>query len=284
MVRDIIALSVCLCAWLHLECFTCVCVCACMCTGAVTHGFCLSFTDVVSPALREYIVSKRRRVFSARSETSAGMVSPHVDDSPQYDFVSRKALCILSRWPFSDFFKKYFPIIVVCCLNGPHISFVAFVVPNRFLLDLFVAACSHPPGDGDFTAPESRILFLLNSVPVPDPGSRVDVRVFPDLGYGSQPIFRSPLVTLPPSEASYTPLLTALSPVALTTVMALLLTEQKIVVHAGSGGVAGEVAVILRSLLFPLQWELFFVPVVPINMLGFLGGCHGCMFAMIACE
>lgn len=149
-----------------------------------------------------------------------------------------------------------------------------FPSPSRFLLDLFSSVCSRPvDGSVSWISPEPRVLFLLNSVPVPDPGHRLDVRLFPDLGFGSQPVVRPPLVSLPASEASFLPLLAALSPAGLCSVMALLLTEQKVVVHCKVGNVAGDVAIVLRSLLLPLQWELFFVPVVPLNMLGFLGAC-----------
>jgi hypothetical protein len=70
---------------------------------------------------------------------------------------------------------------------------------------------------------------------------------------------------------SLLPLVTFLSANNIATVMSLLLTEQKIVVHSATAAAAGDATIALQSLIFPLQWELFFIPVVPVNMLGFLG-------------
>jgi hypothetical protein len=67
--------------------------------------------------------------------------------------------------------------------------------------------------------------------------------------------------------------MTLLTPAHIATVMALLLCEQKVVVHCTVASSAGDVAIALRTLLFPLRWELFFIPLVPVNMLGFLGAC-----------
>ena len=53
--------------------------------------------------------------------------------------------------------------------------------------------------------------------------------------------------------------------------MALLLAEEKVLVHSADASVASNVTIALRTLLFPLRWELLFLPVVPVNMLGFLG-------------
>ena len=66
-------------------------------------------------------------------------------------------------------------------------------------------------------------------------------------------------------------LLTLLTPANIATVMSLLLCEHKVVVHCTVASSAGDVAIALRTLLFPLKWELFFIPLVPVNMLGFLG-------------
>ena len=53
--------------------------------------------------------------------------------------------------------------------------------------------------------------------------------------------------------------------------MALLLAEEKVLVHSADAASASNVAIALRTLLFPLRWELLFLPIVPVNMLGFLG-------------
>jgi hypothetical protein len=213
--------------------------------GAVTYGYCLTFEDVVSDSLRDEILRRRLALRAPASSTVSKLFS---DDTDEVTVTARQALCVLSRWPFADFFK-------------------------RFLLDLFVSVCSRPL-DADkttFLTPEPRVQFLLNAVIVPDPGHRVDVRIFPDLELAYSPIIRPPVVSLTPCESSFIPLVAALSPSSICVVMSLLLTEHRVVVHCKSAQVAGDCAVVLKTLLFPLQWELFFVPIVPANMLGFLG-------------
>ena len=68
-------------------------------------------------------------------------------------------------------------------------------------------------------------------------------------------------------------LMTLMTPANIATVMSLLLTEHKVVVHCAVAASASDVAIALRTLMFPLRWELFFIPLVPVNMLGFLGTC-----------
>ena len=141
-------------------------------------------------------------------------------------------------------------------------------------MDLFVLTCSCDASAAShhiYCAPEPRIHFLLSCIPTPDHGQRIDLRFFPEFGLPYQPLIRPPIVAMPPCELSFAPLFTALTPQAICTLLALLLTEQKILVHARVAAVASDATIILRSLLFPLHWELFFVPIVPLNMLGFLG-------------
>ncbi len=66
-------------------------------------------------------------------------------------------------------------------------------------------------------------------------------------------------------------LVTNMPPPSIGVVMALLLAEEKVLVHSADASVASNVTIALRTLLFPLRWELLFLPVVPVNMLGFLG-------------
>ena len=66
-------------------------------------------------------------------------------------------------------------------------------------------------------------------------------------------------------------LLTLMPPPSIAIVMALLLAEEKVLVHSADAASASNVAIALRTLLFPLRWELLFLPIVPVNMLGFLG-------------
>ena len=57
-----------------------------------------------------------------------------------------------------------------------------------FLFDLFTAVCLRGP---DGVSPEERVAFLLNTVPLPDPGQRLALRCFPGV---------SPTTTSPPSR------------------------------------------------------------------------------------
>ncbi len=48
-----------------------------------------------------------------------------------------------------------------------------------FLFDLFTAVCLRGP---EGVSPEERVVFLLNVVPLPDPGQRLSLRCFPGAG------------------------------------------------------------------------------------------------------
>lgn len=71
----------------------------------MTHGYCLSFEDLVSDDIREEI-SQQRRMFLGGSRSDGGTLRTLLEGEDTVDFVSRRALCILSRWPFADFFKR----------------------------------------------------------------------------------------------------------------------------------------------------------------------------------
>ena len=71
--------------------------------GHVTHGYCLTFEDFISPELRAKVVARRRAYIQSVQHNNESIE----DDSDDYDYVARQSLCILSKWPYADLYKRY---------------------------------------------------------------------------------------------------------------------------------------------------------------------------------
>jgi hypothetical protein len=137
--------------------------------GAQTFGYCLTFEDRLCD----------RGVEALRRGDGGGALAAAADAADASTvLVTQKALCLLSRWPFTGFFKKC--VLAACRARPVHAGAVCSVwrvlpsVPcGRFLLDLYCGVCS------GVLSPEERVSYLLNSVPVPDALQRVNLLCFP---------------------------------------------------------------------------------------------------------
>ena len=110
---------------------------------------------------------------------------------------------------------------------------------------------------------EPYIAALLTRVHVPPP-ARVAVAL--DIGDVSITFHRPPRNTFPLQQSSFVPLFRCLSVATISTVLRLILTEQKIVLHTQRISLLCPIAETLTSLIFPLRWAHVYVPLLPVGV------------------
>uniref|UniRef100_A0A8C4NGW2 DENN/MADD domain containing 4A n=1 Tax=Eptatretus burgeri TaxID=7764 RepID=A0A8C4NGW2_EPTBU len=146
-----------------------------------------------------------------------------------------KCICILSQWPFFDYFHKFLVFIFRLSVSGPH------VLPI-----------------------EKHISNFMHKLPFPSPQRP---RILVQLSPQDQLVLSQPLASpLPLSGASFCTLLQNLGPEKSVSLLLFALTESKIVVHSLRPAVLTSVAEALTSMTFPLRWQCPYVPLCPLSM------------------
>lgn len=157
-----------------------------------------------------------------------------------------KSICLLSRWPFFDQFKRFL----------------------TFLCKTFCAS-SIPP----LTSLESYIFYFMRDIPFPSP-ERPNILV--NLCHSSDEV--TPLLftqtfddlPIPSNGASFKRLLFNLGPENCLHVMLFALTEQKILLHSLRPSVLTEVAEAITTMIFPFNWHCPYIPMCPMSMSQYL--------------
>uniref|UniRef100_T2MAU0 C-myc promoter-binding protein n=1 Tax=Hydra vulgaris TaxID=6087 RepID=T2MAU0_HYDVU len=145
---------------------------------------------------------------------------------------TNKCICLLSRYPFFDAFR-------------------------RFLMALYRISVS-----GKQNIPIERyISHFMHNVPFPTPRKP---RVFVQMTHEGFEITEPSNGPLPVSGASYTALLRCLGTENTLTLLACILTEQKILVHSLRPALLTSVGEALTSLIFPFQWKCPYIPLCPL--------------------
>eukprot|EP01135_Chromosphaera_perkinsii_P000024 Nk52_evm3s16 gene=Nk52_evmTU3s16 len=147
-----------------------------------------------------------------------------------------KSLCILSRYGFFSAFGKF--------LRGFY-SLIVEVSP----------------------LPIERYISNMFEIPLPPPGS---VSVHVNIGSESVCFVRPPKSGLPLMDFSLLPLFCALDIDVIIDIMALLLSEAKVIFFSRHHALLAPIAEAVCSLLFPFKWQHIFIPVCPILVLDFL--------------
>nr|XP_032824703.1 C-myc promoter-binding protein-like isoform X2 [Petromyzon marinus] len=154
---------------------------------------------------------------------------------PPFSVNANKCICLLSRWPFFDAFRKFLLFVYRLSFSGPH------ALPIEKHISHFMFHVPFP------SSQRPRILVQL---------SMQDSLVL------SQPI-ASPL---PLSGASFCTLLQNLGPENAATLLLFALTENKILIHSLRPAVLTSAAEALNAMIFPFHWQCPYIPLCPLSL------------------
>ncbi|XP_075979850.1 DENN domain-containing protein Crag isoform X3 [Anticarsia gemmatalis] len=147
-----------------------------------------------------------------------------------------KCICLLSRWPFSDTFEKW-------------------------LLYILEMSWSQEP----LNIPVERyITHLIEEVPFPEP--RILLQLSPTNQHDRVILTRRDDQPLVRSGASFRQLLLNLGPDNCLLVLALAITEQKILIHSLRPDTLTAVSEAVSTLLFPFKWQCPYIPLCPLGL------------------
>ncbi|KPJ13518.1 C-myc promoter-binding protein [Papilio machaon] len=147
-----------------------------------------------------------------------------------------KCICLLSRWPFSDTFE-------------------------RWLLYILDMSWSEEP----LHVPIERyITHLLEEVPFPEP--RILLQLSATHAHERVIVTRRDEQPLARSGAGFRQLLLNLGPDNCLLLLALAITEQKILIHSLRPDTLTAVSEAVSSLLFPFKWQCPYIPLCPLGL------------------
>ncbi|KAJ8008216.1 hypothetical protein DPEC_G00102500 [Dallia pectoralis] len=152
---------------------------------------------------------------------------------------TNKCICLLSRWPFFESFKKFLMFLYKLSVSGPH------PLPIEKHISHFMHNVSFP------SPQRPRILVQLSALD--------------DL------MFEQPVCTpLPLSGADYSTLLMNLGSENCATLLHFVLLESKILLHSLRPAVLTGVAEAVVAMIFPFQWQCPYIPLCPLSLAGVL--------------
>ncbi|XP_068164529.1 DENN domain-containing protein 4C isoform X2 [Antennarius striatus] len=152
---------------------------------------------------------------------------------------SNKCICLLSRWPFFESFRKFLMFLYKLSVSGPH--------PLPI---------------------EKHISHFMHNVSFPSPQRP---RILVQLSAHDTLILSQPVCTpLPLSGADYGTLLMNLGPENCATLLHFVLLESKILLHSLRPAVLTGVAEAVVAMIFPFQWQCPYIPLCPLSLAGVL--------------
>ncbi|KAF3836974.1 hypothetical protein F7725_004438 [Dissostichus mawsoni] len=152
---------------------------------------------------------------------------------------TNKCICLLSRWPFFESFRKFLMFLYKLSVSGPH--------PLPI---------------------EKHISHFMHNVSFPSPQRP---RILVQLSAHDTLILSQPVCTpLPLSGADYGTLLMNLGSENCATLLHFILLESKILLHSLRPAVLTGVAEAVVAMIFPFQWQCPYIPLCPLSLAGVL--------------
>ncbi|XP_053715997.1 DENN domain-containing protein 4C isoform X2 [Synchiropus splendidus] len=148
---------------------------------------------------------------------------------------TNKCICLLSRWPFFESFRKFLMFLYKLSVSGPH------PLPIEKHISHFMHNVSFP------SPQRPRILVQLSAH---------------DTLNLSQPVS----TPLPLSGADYGTLLMNLGAENCATLLHFVLQESKILLHSLRPAVLTGVAEAVVAMIFPFQWQCPYIPLCPLSL------------------
>ncbi|XP_037531719.1 DENN domain-containing protein 4C [Nematolebias whitei] len=154
---------------------------------------------------------------------------------PNRSVNSNKCICLLSRWPFFESFRKFLMFIYKLSISSPH--------PLPI---------------------EKHISHFMHNVSFPSPQRP---RILVQLSTHDTLILSQPVCTpLPLSGADYGTLLMNLGSENCATLLHFVLMENKILLHSLRPAVLTGVAEAVVAMIFPFQWQCPYIPICPLSL------------------
>lgn len=179
-------------------------------------------------------------LLSERQKIQLGLLTA-VDKKmiPNRSVNTNKCICLLSRWPFFESFRKFLMFIYKLSVSGPH--------PLPI---------------------EKHISHFMHNVSFPSPQRP---RILVQLSAHDTLILSQPVCTpLPLSGADYGTLLMNLGAENCATLLHFVLLENKILLHSLRPAVLTGVAEAVVAMIFPFQWQCPYIPLCPLSLAGVL--------------
>ncbi|XP_033633840.1 C-myc promoter-binding protein-like isoform X2 [Asterias rubens] len=151
-----------------------------------------------------------------------------------YSVHTNKCVCLLSRWPFFDAFKKFLTFIYRLSISGPH------TIPI-----------------------ERHISHFMNEVIFPTPQRP---RILMELGHDSLVLAQPQTSPMPLSGASFCAMLRNLAPDNSMNMLAFVLLEHKLLLHSLRPALLTGVAEAVSTMIFPFVWECPYIPLCPLSL------------------
>ncbi|XP_069737289.1 DENN domain-containing protein 4C isoform X2 [Phaenicophaeus curvirostris] len=177
-----------------------------------------------------------RELLTEKQQSQLGLLTPverKVVTSKSIN--SNKCICLLSRWPFFEAFRKFLMFIYKLSVSGPH--------PLPI---------------------EKYISHFMHNIPFPSPQRP---RILVQLSAHDALILSQPVSTpLPLSGANFSTLLMNLGPENCATLLLFVLLEGKILLHSLRPAVLTGVAEAVAAMIFPFQWQCPYIPLCPLSL------------------
>ncbi|KAG7461913.1 hypothetical protein MATL_G00196170 [Megalops atlanticus] len=152
---------------------------------------------------------------------------------------TNKCICLLSRWPFFEAFRKFLMFLYKLSVSGPH--------PLPI---------------------EKHISHFMHNVSFPSPQRP---RILVQLSAHDTLILSQPVCTpLPLSGADFSTLLSNLGSENCAALLHFVLMESKILLHSLRPAVLTGVAEAVVAMIFPFQWQCPYIPLCPLSLAGVL--------------
>uniref|UniRef100_UPI00398EF96F DENN domain-containing protein 4C isoform X3 n=1 Tax=Pristiophorus japonicus TaxID=55135 RepID=UPI00398EF96F len=158
---------------------------------------------------------------------------------PSKSVHTNKCICLLSRWPFFEAFRKFLMFLYKLSVSGPH------PLPIEKHISHFMHNVPFP------SAQRPRILVQL---------SALDALIL------SQPVS----TPLPLRGANFSTLLMNLGAENCATLLYFVLMENKVLLHSLRPAVLTGVAEAVVTMIFPFQWQCPYIPLCPLSLAGVL--------------
>ncbi|KAM3726363.1 DENN domain-containing protein 4C [Dirofilaria immitis] len=206
--------------------------------GSKLYGSSVTFYE---PYTKPLSMEQMEKLELMNETVTRGMVedaSNTNDPAEQMTFHSNMSICIISKYPFFNAFKRFLFYLHRMSLSGAH------------------------------TVPVERyISHLLYEVSFPSPRCP---RVLVQLGNETISFESHDDSQLPLSGAAFFDTLKCLGPQNLMYLMLLALLEQKILVHSLRPWLLTAVAESVCALMFPFHWQCPYIPQCPLSLAGVL--------------
>uniref|UniRef100_A0A915Q514 UDENN domain-containing protein n=1 Tax=Setaria digitata TaxID=48799 RepID=A0A915Q514_9BILA len=210
----------------------------CLPDGSKLYGSSVTFYEPYTKPLSVEQMEKLELMNETVTRGTVEDASNTNDPAEQMTFHSNMSICIISRYPFFNAFKRFLFYLHRMSLSGAH------------------------------TVPVERyISHLLYEVSFPSPRCP---RVLVQLGNETISFENHDDSQLPLSGAAFFDTLKCLGPQNLMYLMLLALLEQKILVHSLRPWLLTAVAESVCALMFPFHWQCPYIPQCPLSLAGVL--------------